>query len=156
MKAKFLLLMLSLVLATALRAQTAPEQCVVVEQTDGLTTEYLLTSKPRITFASGVVTLTSTTATLELTAADVARVYLAPATNVGVETNRVDVARIVVGADVISLSGLEPISPVALYTIDGRLLQQALATADGTLSLPLNAQGVIIVKTKHQSFKIIR
>ncbi len=50
--------------ATALWAEGA-QQCVVVEQTDGTRTEYLLSTEPRVSYDGSVVRLVSSTADVD-------------------------------------------------------------------------------------------
>ena len=64
---------LALVSATLWAEEAQP--CVVVEQTDGTRTEYLLTAEPRVSYDGAVVRLVSSEASVELAVADVAKVY---------------------------------------------------------------------------------
>ena len=154
-------LLLALVLmlpATAMRADGGAP-CVVVEQTDGTKTEYLLSDAPRVSYDGKVVRLTSSTADVELAQADVLKVYLAQSIATAIGTPEARTAtRVRLTADGLCLSGLEPGSTVSVAALDGRLLSGGRASADGSLTLPLNhvPDGIIVIRTSHQSFKLIR
>ena len=157
-RSKLLLASLLLMCSSGLQAQTS---CVVVEQTDGTKTEFLLTCEPRIRYAADVVTLTSTDATLELPVDVVKKVYLSE-TNEDLNdlrsTQQTATARVRLTADALLMSGLAAACPVTVYSADGRLLRSQNANPDGTLSLSLSRlpQGMLIIKTNNQSFKLIR
>jgi len=151
-----------LLAAVGTRAQTVEQSSleVVVEQITGQETHYLLGKAPRITYGDGVVTLTAgdNDPALEFDASKVRRVFLRE-TIVGIESAKVsqNQPRVAIASDAMTVTGLEPGSEVSLYAADGRCLKATTAASDGTLSLPLSqkAQGILIVKTKNQSFKII-
>ena len=143
-------------------AQTTTASCVVVEETNGNKTEFLLATEPRITYDGDVVTLECTEDNLVLDAAEVKKVYLSQ-TNLSGATaiQQVEATKSVL-FDLtdgnLSVNGLETGSPVALYTADGRQIYAGTANAAGSLSLPLGSfqGGMIIVKTAKQTFKIIK
>lgn len=157
-KTMILLALLTWMGGSGLWAQTeAP--CVVVEQTDGTRTEYVLSAEPRISYAADVVTLTTADATLQLPVADVKKVYLASSVTTAVGTQRQPSApRIELTADGLRLSGLTAGTTVSVYAADGRQLLAPVAATDGTLSISLGRQpqGMLIIKTNNQSFKLIR
>ena len=163
MQRKLLVSALLLLLAfVGARAQTDEQKslCAVVEQTDGSQTEFMLNEQPQITYGDGVVNVSTSTTTLELKASQVMRVYMTKKSSVqGISTAKANqnVARVAITSAAVTVTGLEPDSDAALYTADGRQLKAAKAAADGTLTLPMptKSQGVLIVKTKNQSFKII-
>lgn len=153
---------LFLLAVVGLSAQTDEQTslCAVVQQTNGSQTEFMLNEQPQITYGDGVVNVSTSTTTLELKASQVMRVYMTKKSSVqGISTAKANqnVARVAITPDAVTVTGLEPGSDAALYTADGRQLKAAKAAADGTLSLPMptKSQGVLIVKTKNQSFKII-
>ena len=158
---KFKMLLCVLAVSTVSAWAQSTASCVVVEETNGNKTEFLLTTQPRITYVGNDVTLTSTGATVVLDAANVKKVFLAES-----ETNATSVQEVKASESVIvdltdgklALNGLKSDSPVALYSVDGRQLYAGTASAAGTLSLPLGSfpGGIIIVKTTTQSFKIIK
>ena len=143
-------------------AQTTTASCVVVEETNGNKTEFLLATEPRITYDGDVVTLECTEDNLVLDAAEVKKVYLSQKSLSGATAIQQLEATKSVLFDLtdgnLSVNGLETGSPVALYTADGRQLYAGTANAAGSLSLPLGSfqGGMIIVKTTKQTFKIIK
>ena len=143
-------------------AQTTTASCVVVEETNGNKTEFLLATEPRITYDGDVVTLECTEDNLVLDAAEVKKVYLSQTTLSGATAIQQVEATKSVLFDLtdgnLSVNGLETGSPVALYTADGRQIYAGTANAAGSLSLPLGSfqGGMIIVKTAKQTFKIIK
>lgn len=152
-----------LLFSASLYAQEYEAPCVVVEQTDGSKTEYLLKSEPRIAFDGETVTLTTSDETVLLKVENVSRAYVkAPVkpqpNEVGIAEASKTAERVILTADGLSLSGLQPGSAVDVYTADGRQLKAVKAAADGTASLNLgnSRSGMIIVKTNNQSFKLIR
>ncbi|MBR2239061.1 MAG: hypothetical protein IJ887_14535 [Prevotella sp.] len=163
MQRKLLVSALLLLLAfVGARAQTDEQKslCAVVEQTDGTTTEYMLNELPQITYGSNVVKLATSFTTVELQSSKVARIYMAEkgsAQGIKATKSSQAVAHVDVTPTAVTVTGLEPGSDAALYTADGRCLKATTAASDGTLSLPMptKSQGVLIVKTKNQSFKII-
>ncbi|MBQ8064443.1 MAG: hypothetical protein IJ144_02355 [Prevotella sp.] len=145
--------------ATALWAEE-PAPCVVVEQTDGTRTEYLLTTEPRVSYDGSVVRLQSSEADVELAVADVAKVYLAESVlPTGISSSAAAGGRSVrvrLTAGGLELSGLEPGSDASAVSLDGRRLSGSRAGNDGSLLLPLSnvSGGVIVVRTSNQSFKL--
>ena len=145
------------------RAQTDEQTslCAVVQQTDGTKTEFMLNEQPQITYGEGVVNVSTSTTTLEFKASQVMRVYMTKKSSdvqgISATKSNQNVARVAITPAAATVTGLEPDSDAALYTADGRQLKAAKAAADGTLSFPMptKSQGVLIVKTKNQSFKII-
>lgn len=158
-KRPLLLFCALLFVACVIRAQDM-QPCVVVEQTDGTTSNYLLSSDPQIRYDSQNVTLTSDDADLVLPAAEVSRIYLSQAPSDLSSVNKIeaDVPQFRVTSSAISVTGVAPGVPVAVYAIDGRQLSRATASADGSLTIPLSSlpQGVLVVNAGKHSFKLIR
>ena len=74
----------------------------------------------------------------------------------GIEEVKTPESRVVirtVGTQLV-VSGLEANDPVMLYSIDGRLLDSAKASAQGDASIEIPAISLIVVKAGNQSFKI--
>ena len=153
------LLTAALALASAALWAETTEPCVVVEQTDGTRTEYLLSAEPRVSYDGAVVRLVSSEASVELAVADVAKVYLSESAT-GISSPAASPAvRIALTAAGLQLCGLEPGSAVSVCSLDGRQLCSGRATSDGSLVLPLNNHvpgGVMVVRTSNQSFKLTR
>ena len=153
--------MLFLTLATAsvgsLRAQAVAD-CVVVETTDGERMEYLLSDLPRITQSADAVTLTTSNTSVELSAESISKVYLAVSSPTAVQKVKTPVGSALLKESLLFLSGFQPGERVSLYHADGRLLMHRSISSGGTLTLSLEQlpSGIYIVKTNHQSIKIIK
>ncbi|MBR1880716.1 MAG: InlB B-repeat-containing protein [Prevotella sp.] len=62
------------------------------------------------------------------------------------------------GQDCLYLSGLQPNEHVSIYNLAGELQMAYQASADGDLTITLSTltQGIYIIKTNHQTFKVTR
>ena len=155
------LVILFLTLATAsvgsLRAQAVAD-CVVVETTGGERMEYLLSDLPRITQSADAVTLTTSNTSVELSAESISKVYLATSSPTTVLKVKGPAGSAQLKESQLFLSGYQPGERVSLFHADGRLLQHRSIGDDGTLTLSLEQlpSGIYIVKTNHQSIKIIK
>lgn len=154
---QLLLLALSLLLPVSLSAQEK-QPCVVVETAGGQCTEYLLSAKPRFSCAGNVVTLTAADVSVELSAADVKRIYLSETEVSGITAATQARRRLHLSGSELLAEGLAPGTPVTLYTLDGRQLASSAADPQGSCRLSLAAlpTGIVILKTHQQSIKIIR
>ena len=142
---------------SSLRAQSQAD-CVVVETTGGERMDYLLSDLPRITQSADVVTLTTTNTTVELSAESISKVYLAAGSPTAVQEVKSPVGDVQLKESQLFLSGYQSGGRVSLYHADGQLLQHKSVSDDGTLTLSLEQlpSGIYIVKTNHQSIKIIK
>lgn len=131
--------------------------CVVVEQENGDKTEYLLSTLPQIRYVDDVVILSTSSATLELPAENVAKVYLSESASTGVDGVKSDAVRFSFVDGGLVVSGLEQGSAVEVYAVDGSLLVSRKAGNAGKVSLPLpqSQHGTLIVKANGQTFKVI-
>ncbi len=144
--------------AAGMRAQTVSD-CVVVETTQGERMEYLLSDVPRITHSDDVVTLATVGETVELQSATIAKIYLSASTvHSAVQgVKRADGTISWRGALVL-LSGFRPGEHATLCSADGKVVWQRTIGGDGrlTVSLAGHPAGIYIIKTNHQSVKIVR
>lgn len=154
-----LFLLLLVINGNSVQAQTL-KPCVVVEQTDGTRTEFVLTSDPRITYNSREVTLKAIDAMLQLPVTEVKKVYLSVIENEkdGIGLQQAATLRVCFVTDGLRLNGLSAGAPVLVYSADGRMLLSQNAGADGTLTLSFShlPLGLLIIMTNNQSFKVIR
>lgn len=158
MKTHFYLLLLLLLMATQrVSAESSAYQCVVVETTDGERMEYLLSDNPRIVHRNAMVELTTNTVSVEFPSSNVSKVYLSTTTT-AVEKIKAAEGEIRMYQDVIVMKGFGANEPVILYGTDGSQLWQQSTDGNGQLVVSLNSlsKGIYIIKTNHQSFKIIR
>lgn len=138
-------------------AESSAYQCVVVETTDGERMEYLLSDNPRIVHRNAMVELTTNTVSVEFPSSNVSKVYLSTTTT-AVEKIKAAEGEIRMYQDVIVMKGFGANEPVILYGTDGSQLWQQSTDGNGQLVVSLNSlsKGIYIIKTNHQSFKIIR
>lgn len=158
MKTHFYLLLLLLLMATqGISADSSVYHCVVVETTEGERMEYLLSDNPSIVHKNAMVALTSNTVNVELPSTIVSKVYLSTTTT-AVENIKTAKGEIRMCHDVVVLKDFGANEPVVLFGSDGSQLWQETTDVNGQLMVPLNTlyQGIYILKTKHQSYKIIR
>lgn len=138
-------------------ADSSVYHCVVVETTEGERMEYLLSDNPCIIHKNAMVVLTSNMINVELPSSIVSKVFLSTTTT-EVENVKTTKGEIRMCQDVVVLKNFGANEPVALFGTDASLLWQETTDVNGQLMVPLNTlyQGIYILKTKHQSFKIIR
>lgn len=146
-----------LLLSLGMQAQVM-EPCVVVELADGNKSEFLLSTLPSITFVGNLVQLTASDTQVLYDADIVQKVYLSESVNNGTRITAPQSSRFEVAAGAIKASGLTPGSMMTAYTADGKLIASQKVDESGaaSLSISLSHKGVIIIKTKNQSFKYIR
>ena len=137
-------------------AQSSEYQCVVVETTDGERMEYLLSDNPRIVHQDAMVILTTNSVNVEFQSSKVSKVYLS--TTTAIEKVKAAEGKIYLQQDAVFLKGFGANEPVALYGTDGNQLWQQRTDNDGLLMFSLSSlpQGIYIIKTNHQSVKIIK
>ena len=158
MKTKYSLLLLLLLLSVQKSIAQSPEyQCIVVETTDGERMEYLLSNNPRIVHNDATVMLTTNSVSVEYQTSNVSKVYFSDVpTSIGnVKTEK---GQFLLQQNAVLLKGFDAGEPVALYGADGRQLWQHATDSDGQLMIPLSSlpQGIYIVNTNNQSFKVTR
>ena len=157
MKRILRLFILLLLMATQkMGAESVASQCVVVETTDGERMEYLLSDNPRIVHQDAMVILTTNNTNVEFQSSKVSKVYLSTAT--AIEKVKAAEGKIHLQQDAVILKGFGANEPVALYGTDGNQLWQQRTDNDGLLMFSLSSlpQGIYIIKTNHQSVKIIK
>ena len=134
--------------------------CVVVENTDGKKVRYLLEENPRFYLRGQTVTVTTTKLTIDYQAEAIARVYLENnATDIDVsQLPALKEGSLNVVAGRIVITGLEAGETATVYQLTGTPVATAKADQEGRIVISIDDTPgkVSIVKTKHQSFKIIR
>ena len=158
MKTYYSLLFLLLLMSVHKAIAQSPEyQCIVVETTDGERLEYLLSDNPRIAHMNALVVITSNTVSVEFPSSNVSKVYLSTSTD-AIGNVKTTEGKILLHKDVIVMKDFCANEPISLYGADGKQLWQQSADGSGQLVFSLNSlsQGIYIIKTNHQSFKIIR
>lgn len=135
--------------------------CVVVENTNGQKVRYLLEEEPRFYLRGQTVTVTTTKVTIDYQADDIARVYLEKNASTGIDFSELPALKegsLSIEAGRIVITGLEAGESATVYQLTGIPEATAKADQEGRIVISIDdAPGkVSIVKTKHQSFKIIR
>lgn len=135
--------------------------CVVVESTDGKKVRYLLEEDPRFYLSGQTVTVTTTKLTIDYQAEAIARVYLENNYATDIDVSQLPALKegsLNVEAGRIVITGLEAGETATVYQLTGIPVATAKADQEGRIVISIDDTPgkVSIVKTKHQSFKIIR
>lgn len=157
-KIHFKLLLLLLLMSTQkIEAESVASQCVIVGTTDGERMEYLLSDSPRIVHQDAMVMHTTNIVSVEFQSSKVSKVYLSTTTNAIEKINATE-GKIHLEQGAVILKGFGVNEPVAFYETDGNQLWQQKTDNDGQLIFYLSSlpQGIYVIKTNHQSIKIIK
>ena len=138
--------------------------CVVVEQTDGTKSEFLLSTNPKIIYSPDSVILTTSDAEFLFYYADeVKKVYMSESQtiqNVGLEKIKPNdkTVSFAVNETSLKVSGVNANETVVFYAFDGKALLGDKADNNGMVEFPLEGlpKGVYVVKTNSQTFKVVR
>lgn len=154
---------LTTVIALGMCATAWSASCVVVEQTNGDKSEFLLSTSPEIRYVQNAITLTTTETEIVFASADVRKAYISESTSS--QGNDVELIRqenasysITINNAIVSIRGMKENETASLFAIDGKLLCTAKADADGKAEVSLREyiKGVYVVKIGNQTFKIVR
>jgi hypothetical protein len=133
--------------------------CVVVENTNGEKVRYLLEEDPRFYLKGQTVTVVTSKVTIDYQTDDIARVYLEDYTPTDInELPALKEGSMSIEAGRIVITGLESGETATVYQLSGTPVTTAKADQEGRIVISIDGTPgkVSIVKTKHQSFKIIR
>ena len=130
---------------------------VTVDLTDGTKFSYLLSESPKISYkADSFIVSGPARAAFELSKVDSYHFTDGSLSNVAIlGTNEV---RFTYSDNIhVKAEGLQPNSPVVLYSVGGAAIQQVNASAEGVAELALpQAKGVYILKTNSQTVKLVK
>ena len=161
MKQKLLFFVFLLLTCSVVRAAEMVA-CVVVEQTDGTKTEYLLSEKPKISYVDDVVRLTTGETYVDFAVRNVSRVYLSETMGAGIEDETIvsldeRTLSVQIAGGVLLMRGLSAGECVNVVCVNGTLAATFSSTVEGTLSVPLSElqDGLLIVKTGKGTFKFM-
>jgi hypothetical protein len=134
---------------------------VVIEHTNGETVSFLLSEDPRFKFNGQTVTVTTDDVTIDYKAEEIARVYLTKSIPTGIDISELPANKegnLSIEAGRIVITGLQPSESASVYQLSGVLAATMKANQEGQLVISIDDMPakVSIIKTKHQSFKIIR
>ena len=146
------------VLMTMASAPTFAETThVTVDLTDGTQFSYLLSESPKISYkADSLIVSGPARAAFELSKVDSYHFTDGTVSDAAVvESNEI---RITYSDNShVKVEGLQPKSPVVLYSVGGAAIQQVNASEEGMAELELpQAKGVYILKTGSQNVKLIK
>lgn len=135
--------------------------CVVVENTNGQKVRYLLEEEPRFYMKGETVTVVTPKVTIDYQADDIARVYIEDYTSTDIDINELPTLKegsMSIEAGRIVITGLESGETATVYQLSGTPVTTAKADQEGRIVISIDGTPgkVSIIKTKHQSFKIIR
>lgn len=135
----------------------AEDAYVTVNLTNGSKYSYLLSESPKITYSNDSLLVSGPASTRFLldevdsynfTETDLSKVQL-----IGKKEIRISF----VDNNHVKAEGLEPKSPVSLFSSTGRTIKQIKATENGLAELELpQAKGVYILKTNDQTVKLVK
>ena len=135
--------------------------CVVVESTNGEKARYMLEEDPRFYMKGKTVTVATSKVTIDYQTDAIARVYLENNTTVDIDDSKLPTLKegsMSIEAGRIVITGLEPGETATVYQLLGTPVASAKADQEGRIVISIDGTPgkVSIIKTKHQSFKIIR
>lgn len=134
---------------------------VVIESTNGETVSFLLSEDPHFKFIGQTVTVTTAEVTIDYQAEEIARVYLTKDSPSGIDISELPAkkdGKLSIEAGHIVITGLQAGEPASVYQLTGVLSTTKKADQEGRLVISIDdlPAKVCIIKTKHQSFKIIK
>lgn len=134
---------------------------VVIESTNGETVSFLLSEDPHFKFNGQTVTVTTAEVTIDYQAEEIARVYLTKDGPSGIDISELPAkkdGKLSIEAGHIVITGLQAGEPASVYQLTGVLAATKKADQEGRLVISIDdlPAKVCIIKTKHQSFKIIK
>ena len=135
--------------------------CVVVECTNGEKARYLLEEEPRFYMKGETVTVATTKVTIDYQTDAIAHVYLENNATVDIDDSKLPTLKegsMSFETGRIVITGLEPGETATVYQLSGTPVASAKADQEGRIAISIDGTPgkVSIIKTKHQSFKIIR
>ena len=135
----------------------AESSYVTVNLTDGSKYSFLLSSSPKISYSGDSLKVDgSANTTFQLSKVDSYNFTESDLTDVSVLGSN-EVRFTYSDNSHVKAEGLQPNSPVVLYSVGGAAIQKVNATEDGVAEMELpQAKGVYILKTDFQNVKLIK
>lgn len=146
--------MLTVLAAAPVLAETS---YVTINLTDGSKRSYLLADSPKFSYSEDMF-LVSGVARTAFPIEEVESYHFTEGDYSDAATLGRDEVRIVyTDNNNVKAEGLQPNTPVALYSTEGSLIQKINANENGVAELALpQAEGVYVLKTNSQSVKLIK
>lgn len=147
--------MLTMAFSSGLLAQ---EKYVVVETTFNERIICQFAENPKLTHENEYVVLSTTRAEIRYRTKEISKVYVYDSDKTGIDGVIKEQGRMKVDGDIIIFRDFPPSEYVRIFTVDGLETGTYRVGSDGLLSIDLSelSKGVNIIKTKYQSFKIIK
>ena len=142
----FRILLVGVMLLLGYSAVRAEQACMIITTNSGITAQFLIADFPVITYQDNLLVVKGGNDEISVEAADV---YSFEFTTGGSSVDQVTV-------DGSVLSGLQPGTPVEVYTFDGQHVASFKADDSSSVNLDLQslAPGFYIISTPSSSFKI--
>ena len=143
---------------SALPCVAENKNTLVVHLTDGTSVSFLLAERPSVTFAGDSLRIVSSVAEAALLRCEVCRFeFVADAASSVVDVPTAS-GECVISENLLSVSGLNAGATVRLYSLDGRLLRTAGASAAGVASLSTDglSAGVYVINFNSTTLKFLK
>ena len=136
---------------------SAQEKYVVVETTYGESVVCQFNENPRLTHQNDYVVLSTTKAEIRYQTKEIAKAYVYDGIKTGIEQIKGS-GEIHADGERITLRGFSPNDKFSIYTVQGMLVasRKVDSNGDATIYMSELENGVNIVKTRNQTFKIIK
>lgn len=156
MRKLYTLAIAALLSLTSLSAHAA--DYVTVSGNDGSKVSFALSETPMVTFTAENLVITAGSQTVEYPRTDY-RIFTLTDDNQTTAIDKVDSdgSNVIFSfADGIHGEGLKSGSRVVVYSINGQMVGSASASAGGSVDIPLQGNGIYIVKSAAKTFKFIK
>lgn len=155
---KFYALAIAALFSMSALTASAADYLTVIDA-DGNKTNFAIADYPKISFTSSAMVITDGSRTVEYPLTEYRSFAFTDKENNtdGVEKINADGTNAKFSfADGIHGEGLEAGTRVVVYSINGQVVGQGVVSAGGSVDVPLQGNGVYIVKSAKKSFKFIR
>ena len=139
------------------KAHANEHKTLVVEMYDGSTASFLLADKPKITFASELIKITSERYSMEFLLSDVKKYHFAEKEVSTAITETLAESKATLEDNMLIVTGIDVDETITIYTIDGISVKQATAI-NGSCYISLNelSNGIYIVTFNNTTFKFLK
>lgn len=151
--------LLFLLLTTVFCSGVQGTKYVVIQKSDGSRVTFQFSESPKLKHQNDVITLTTISSEIQYQTQNVAKVFIEDSEHSGVYSAlTAEQGKMEIIGDAVLLHGFMPSEGVEILSVDGKILKSLKVQDNGELSIPLSAfpKGIIIIKSKHQSIKVIK
>ena len=134
----------------------AEQKMLVITAMDGTQTKYLLEGMPRVNIEKPYLIISAGGASVSLPLEQLQHIHYEKATDEATAIEEIKMLDEKNSRERIDFNNLPVNANVSIYTLDGKLLYNVLATQGKTLSLPLGSlqSGIYLVKVNDVTYKI--